>query len=184
MILSNSLFVNNNVVITHPNIFFYVAVTAADSDAFNPNGIRTLLGHGVSKFFINDEPTFINAPKSLPRSLPYCNILDFTRPATPRGEKSAAGGHGPPLFLLAKNKKKGKKEKKESVSKQTLLKGCHRGQNVIIFAILEFLEFKNFCCWSTIVADIIFSVSNSFSNLKSILLALLQILIILYQLAV
>ena len=61
----------------------------------------------------------------------------------------------PHFFLLAK-KKKWKKGEKESVLKQTLLKGCHQGQNVTIFAILECLEFKNFCYWSTMVADIPF----------------------------
>ena len=37
--------------------------------------------------------------------------------------------------------------------KEFLLKGCHQGQNVTVLAILERLEFKNFSCWSTMVAD-------------------------------
>ena len=43
-------------------------------------------------------------------------------------------GHGPPLFCVAK-RKKGDKGKKESVSKQKLLKGCHQGQNIIVLTI-------------------------------------------------
>ena len=51
-------------------------------------------------------------------------------------------GHGPLLFCVAK-RKKGNKGKKR-VSKQKLLKDCHQGQNVIVLAILECLEFKKF----------------------------------------
>ena len=46
-----------------------------------------------------------------------------------------------PLFCVAK-RKKGNKGKKERLSKQKILKGCHRGQNVTVLAILERLEFK------------------------------------------
>ena len=42
--------------------------------------------------------------------------------------------------------KKGDKGKKERVSKQKLLKGCHQGQNIIVLVILERLEFENFSC--------------------------------------
>ena len=49
--------------------------------------------------------------------------------------------------------KKGDKGKKERVSKQKLLKGCHQGQNIIVLVILERLEFENFSCWPTMVVD-------------------------------
>ena len=54
-----------------------------------------------------------------------------------------------PLFYVAK-RKKGDKGKKERVSRQKLLKGCHRSQNIIVLAILERLEFENFSCRPTI----------------------------------
>ena len=37
----------------------------------------------------------------------------------------------PPNFLRSK-KKKGNKGKKERVSKQKVLKGCHQGRNIIV----------------------------------------------------
>ena len=69
-------------------------------------------------------------------------------------------GHAPispppplsPLFCVAK-REKGDKSKKERVSKQKLLKGCHQGQNITILAILERLEFENLSCRPTMVAD-------------------------------
>ena len=64
------------------------------------------------------------------------------------------------LFLKSKAKrKKGDKGKKERVSKQKLLKGCHQGQNIIVLAILERLEFENFSCRPTMVADNTFQCS-------------------------
>ena len=71
------------------------------------------------------------------------------------------GGRGawlPPLVCVAK-RKNGDKGKKERVSKQKLSKGCHQGQNIIVLAILERLEFKNFSCRPTIVADNTFQCS-------------------------
>ena len=62
------------------------------------------------------------------------------------------GGHGPPDFCIAKRKKE-TKGKKERVSKQKLLKGCHQGQNIIVLTIPERLEFENFCCRPTMVAE-------------------------------
>ena len=57
------------------------------------------------------------------------------------------------IFCVAK-RKKGDKGKKERVSKQKLLKGCcHQGQNIIVLTILECLEFENFPCRPTMVAD-------------------------------
>ena len=57
------------------------------------------------------------------------------------------GGMASPLFSVAK-RKKGNKEKKERVSRQKLLKGCHQGENVTVLAIIERLEFK---WWPTIL---------------------------------
>ena len=70
------------------------------------------------------------------------------------------GNHAPPaphpttpqLYCIAK-RKKGNKKKKERESKQKLLKGCYQGQNVIVLAIPERLEFKSFSCRSTMAAD-------------------------------
>ena len=55
---------------------------------------------------------------------------------------------------LHSKKKIGKpREKKERISRQKLLKDCHQGQNVTVLDILERLEFKNFSCRPTMVAD-------------------------------
>ena len=63
------------------------------------------------------------------------------------------GGAWLPHFFCKGKRKKGIKGKKERVSKQKLLKGCHQGQNVTVLAILERLEFKNFSCRPTMVTD-------------------------------
>ena len=69
----------------------------------------------------------------------------------------AGGGHGPANFLRSK-KKKLNKGKKERLSKQKLLKGCHQGQNVTVLAILERLEFKKFLFgqpwWPTVLVSV------------------------------
>ena len=44
------------------------------------------------------------------------------------GPATLGGGHGHPLFCVAK-RKKGNKGKQERLSKQKPLKGCHWGQN-------------------------------------------------------
>ena len=62
-------------------------------------------------------------------------------------------GPCPPLFCIAK-RKKGDKGKKERVSKQKLSKGCHQGQNIIVLAILESLEFENFSWWPRILFSV------------------------------
>ena len=75
------------------------------------------------------------------------------------GDTGGAGGAmAAPLFCVAK-RKKGDKGKNERVSKQKLLKGCHQGQSIIVLAILERLEFKNFSCRPTMVADNTFQFS-------------------------
>ena len=65
------------------------------------------------------------------------------------------GNHDPTHTHKEKKKKrkKGNKGKKERVSKQKLLKGCHQGQYIIVLAILEPLEFENFSCRPAMVAD-------------------------------
>ena len=65
----------------------------------------------------------------------------------------------PILFFCIAKRKKGDKCKKQRVSKQKLSKGCHQGQNIIVLAILERLEFENFSCRSTMVADNTFQCS-------------------------
>ena len=49
-------------------------MSAVDA-AVDPNGIQTRLANGLSTFFINGKPTFLNGPRSLARNLPYCTIL-------------------------------------------------------------------------------------------------------------
>ena len=73
-----------------------------------------------------------------------------------------------PLFCVAK-RKKGDKGKKERISKHKLSKGCHQGQNIIVLAILERLEFENFSCRPTMVADNTLQCSMAHSTLKFIL---------------
>ena len=45
--------------------------------AVDPNYIKTLLANGLSTFFINSEPIFINGPRSLPRNPPNCIFLEI-----------------------------------------------------------------------------------------------------------
>ena len=65
----------------------------------------------------------------------------------------------PPSPTFLRTKKKVRKRKKERVSKQKLLKGCHQDQNITVLAILERLEFEKFSCWPTMVADSTFQCS-------------------------
>ena len=51
-------------------------VSAADTVAVNPNGIKTLLANGLITFYIKGNPAFSNGPRSLPRNPPDCIILD------------------------------------------------------------------------------------------------------------
>ena len=80
-------------------------------------------------------------------------LRDFTRAGdTGWGRGACSPLQQPPTFCVAK-RKKGDKDKKERVSKQKLLKGCHQGQNITVLAILERLEFKNFLSRPTMVAE-------------------------------
>ena len=61
------------------------------------------------------------------------------------GVRKGARGYAllPLTFLRSKKKKGGQRQnKKEKVSKQKLSKRCHQGQNIIVLAILEGLEFE------------------------------------------
>ena len=71
--------------------------------------------------------------------------------------KGVGGGMDPPLVCVAK--KKGNKGKKERVSKQKVLKGCHQSQNVTVSVILDRPEFKKFSCRPNMVADNTFQCS-------------------------
>ena len=52
-----------NVVLSNPNISYWIAASVADGTAANPNGIKTLLANGLSTFFIKGNPVFSNGPK-------------------------------------------------------------------------------------------------------------------------
>ena len=52
-----------------PNIFLWIDASVDDDDAVNPNDIKTLLGNGLSAFFINCNSVFSSGPKSLPKNL-------------------------------------------------------------------------------------------------------------------
>ena len=54
----------------------YSCVSAADTVAVNFNGIKALLANGWSIFCINGEPIFRNEPRSLPKNLSDCIVLD------------------------------------------------------------------------------------------------------------
>ena len=47
----------------------------ADAAAVNPNGIKTLLGNGLSTFPIKDNPVLSDGPKRLPENPPDCSVL-------------------------------------------------------------------------------------------------------------
>ena len=83
--------------------------------------------------------------------------------ATPRETGAMPPPPPPPHPIFLRSKKKKGEQKKERISKQKLLKGCHQGQQVTVLAILERLEFKQFFSQPTTVAD------NTFycSTLKS-----------------
>ena len=63
-------------MIPDPKILFWIAASVADTDAVNPNGIKTILANGLSILLIKGEPIFSSGPKSLPENLPDSPILD------------------------------------------------------------------------------------------------------------
>ena len=50
-------------------IFLCIPASAADAAVVNPNGIKTLLGNDLIKFFTNGNPVFSNGSRSLPKNL-------------------------------------------------------------------------------------------------------------------
>ena len=62
MISFISLFDITTVVMPDPYIFFWIATSVADAGAVRRNGIKALLANGLSIFFINGKPVFINCP--------------------------------------------------------------------------------------------------------------------------
>ena len=64
-----------NAVVPGPNIFLWIAESAADAAAVNLNGIKALLANGLDTFFIKGNPAFSNDPKGLPKNPPDCPIL-------------------------------------------------------------------------------------------------------------
>ena len=56
--------------------FLCIPASAADADAVNPKGVKTLLANGLITFLINSNPVFSNGPSNLTKNPPYCIILD------------------------------------------------------------------------------------------------------------
>ena len=84
-----------------------------------------------------------------------------------RAGDTGVGGVGGVGVSVVK-RKKGDKEKKERVSKQKLLKGCHQGQNIIVLTILERLEFEKFFLSANHGGRQYFPVFHGTPTLKSI----------------
>ena len=61
-----------------PKIFLCIPASAADAEAVNPKGIKTLLANSLTVFFIMGNPVFINGPRSLQKDPPDCIILDIS----------------------------------------------------------------------------------------------------------
>ena len=66
-------------LLVYPILRFFLCTpaSAADAAAVNPNGIKTHLTNGLIKFFIHGSPVFSYGPRSLPRNLRDCIILDI-----------------------------------------------------------------------------------------------------------
>ena len=62
MISSISSLKINKVVNPDPNLFSWIAPSAADAAAANLNGIKTRLANGLSTFPIKGNPVFNNGP--------------------------------------------------------------------------------------------------------------------------
>ena len=52
-----------------------IAVSVADAEVVNPNGIKTLLANGLSTFFLKGNPVFSIGPNILPINPPDSLIL-------------------------------------------------------------------------------------------------------------
>ena len=75
MISLTSSFEINNVIVTDPNIFWWIAASVADAAAVNPNSMKALLAKDLNSFFIKGNPDFSIGPKSQPKNPPDCTIL-------------------------------------------------------------------------------------------------------------
>ena len=64
-----------NIVVPDPNIFLWRAPSVTDAAAVNPDGIKTLLGNGVTTCCIKGNLVFSYGPKSLPKDSLNCPIL-------------------------------------------------------------------------------------------------------------
>ena len=74
---SISLFdIINVVIFPDRNVFLCIPASAADADALNPKGIKTLLVNGLTTFLINGNPVFSNGPSKLPRNPPDYSSFD------------------------------------------------------------------------------------------------------------
>ena len=61
MISFISLFKNINAVVSNQKVFFWTAVSVTYVAAVNTDGTTMFLANGVSTFFINGKPTYINS---------------------------------------------------------------------------------------------------------------------------
>ena len=46
------------IVMPYPNVFFWIATSAADATVVNSNDIKTLLANGLIAFLIKNNPGF------------------------------------------------------------------------------------------------------------------------------
>ena len=56
-------------------IFLWIPASTANAAALKPNGIKTFLVNGLSKFFNKRKPVFCNGPTNLPINSPDCSPL-------------------------------------------------------------------------------------------------------------
>ena len=56
-------------------IFLWIPASTANAAALKPNGIKTFLINGLSKFFNKRKPVFCNGPTNLPINSPDCSPL-------------------------------------------------------------------------------------------------------------
>ena len=64
-----------NIVVSYPNLFLCIAASVPACVAVNPNGVKTLLGNGLSTCPFKGNPVFRKGPKSLPKNPPDYPIL-------------------------------------------------------------------------------------------------------------
>ena len=57
-------------------VFFWMGASVADFPVVNPNGIKTVLDNGLSKFVIKGKPVFSNGNKGLSKGPRDYTILE------------------------------------------------------------------------------------------------------------